>query len=143
MTHQVGVGEFYARALFPIVVQRSRAEFRVQLLAHGIACRVAALQIQDGGAEWRDGIRPDDAGLVVARLDHRADKPGDADAVAAHFRMHRLAVRRGDGGAHRLAVFGAEIEDVADLDAAAFAPARWGNLRPRRRIVLFVGRRIV
>ena len=31
---------------------------------------------------------------------------------------HRLAVRSLDQGAHRLGIFGAEIEDVADLDAA-------------------------
>ena len=42
----------------------------------------------------------------------------DADAVAAHLHQLRLAVLVEEGGVHRLAVLGAELEHVADLDAA-------------------------
>ena len=47
-----------------------------------------------------------------------AIKPRRADAVGAHVDRFLDAVRAADHGLHRLGVFGAEIEDVPDLDAA-------------------------
>ena len=47
-----------------------------------------------------------------------ADGARDADAVAAHLDRLLLAVGVEEGRAHRLAVLGAEVEDLADLDAA-------------------------
>src|ERR1700691_1084588 len=62
--------------------------------------------------------RPDDALGVVVDLDDRGHRALDADAVAAHERPDRLAVRAGHADLHGLGVLGAELEDVADLDAA-------------------------
>ena len=53
-----------------------------------------------------------------------------------------LAVRAHHRHLQRLAVFGAEVEDVADLDAPALAPARRVHAVPCRLVVLLVGRRI-
>ena len=53
------------------------------------------------------------------RVAHGRDQTSDADAVAAHDRVLALAVFRVVGHAHRLGVALAELEDVADLDAAA------------------------
>ena len=68
--------------------------------------------------ERRDRLGPFDARLVVAGLDDRRDQARRTDAVGAH--VHRLlaAVRPGHHRLHRLGVFGAEVEDVADLDPA-------------------------
>ena len=56
--------------------------------------------------------------LVVVLLDDCGDDPRHADAVAAHH--HRVLDARlvGVGGVERLGVLGAELEHVADLDAA-------------------------
>ena len=109
----------------------ARAKLRVQRLAHRVARRIAAPQVEDRRLERRDAVRPDDACIVVAGLDHRADQARYADAVAAHLRD---APSRRPAPAtvrvHRLGVLGAEIEDVADLDAAAFTPARGLDLAP-------------
>ena len=64
----------------------SRAKLRIQRLAQRVAGRIAASQVQDRRLERRDAVRPDDAGIVVAGLDHRADQARHADAVAAHLR---------------------------------------------------------
>ena len=64
----------------------------------------------------RDRRGPDDAALVGALLDRGGDDPRRADAVAAHHDRVLLAVLVEVGGAERLPVAGAELEDVADLD---------------------------
>ena len=48
----------------------------------------------------------------------RGRQSRDADAVAAHFQKLRLAVFTQECGVHGLAVFGAEVKHMADLDAA-------------------------
>ena len=68
--------------------------------------------------ERRDRVRPDDAARVVVLLDGRAEDARHADAVAAHLHQLRLAGLVEEGGVHRLAVLGAEVEHMADLDAA-------------------------
>jgi hypothetical protein len=55
----------------------------------------------------------------VALLDGGADDARDADAVAAHFHDLVLALLVEEGAFHRFGVLGAQLEDVADLDAAA------------------------
>ena len=47
-----------------------------------------------------------------------ADDARDADAVAAHLHRLRGALLVEERGLHRLGVLGAQLEDVADLDAA-------------------------
>ena len=54
--------------------------------------------------------------LVGALLDRGGDDPRRADPVAAHHDRLLLAVLVEVGGAERLRVAGAELEDVADLD---------------------------
>src|SRR5579863_1391225 len=54
MTHQIGVGELRPCPLLTIIVQRGRSQLRVQRLAHRIARRIAATQIEDARAERRD-----------------------------------------------------------------------------------------
>ena len=61
----------------------------------------------------------DDAAFVVALLDGGADDARDADAVAAHFHDLVLALLIQERAFQRLGVLGAQLEDVADLDAAA------------------------
>src|SRR3546814_6717912 len=63
----------------------------------------------------------------MAGLDDRAHQAGDTDAVAAHMRVDLAAFPGLDRKTHRGAVFGAEGEDVADLDAAAGAEAIGGH----------------
>ena len=72
----------------------------------------------DGHREGCQGFRPEDAAVVVVLLYCGGDHPGDADAVAAH-QQHLFATTLIQyPGIHRFAVLGAELEDVADLDAA-------------------------
>ncbi len=52
-------------------------------------------------------------------LDDRLQRAADADAVAAHFHEMRLLLVVGVNGVVLLGILGPELEDVADLDAAA------------------------
>ncbi len=89
--------------------------------------------------ERRHPLGPDDALVVVAGLDDGADKAAHADAVAAHVHRDRLAVRPLHGGAHRLGILGAEVEDLAHLDAARAAAARLRHLVEDRLVMGLVG----
>jgi hypothetical protein len=76
---------------------------------------------------------PDDAVLVVVLLDDGRQRAGDADAVAAHLEGLLDAVLVGEGGAHGLGVLGAQLEDLAHLDATRSlerARRTWGRGRP-------------
>jgi hypothetical protein len=139
VAHQVGVGELDAGALGPVVVEAVGGERGVQPVAQGVASAVALLEVQHGGSEGRDGIRPADAGLVVVGFDQRADQAGHADAVAAHLGRHQGAVRAGHLEVHRGAVFRAEVEDVADLDASGGDATLFRDRAPGGFVVLFVG----
>ena len=76
------------------------------------------------------------------RLDQRADKARHADAVAAHVHGRALAGAVDHLGAHRFGVFGAEVEDLPDLDAAALHAALLGDLGEELRFVGFVRARV-
>src|SRR5437868_5337271 len=118
---QVGGGKFSTGALVGIVIEHVDAlglKFPIELLARAIDGSIALLQVQDHGGERRDGFRPFDAGIVVAGLDDGADQTRDADAVGAAMDRHVDAIGAGDQRLHRVGIFGAEIEDLADLDAA-------------------------
>src|SRR5690606_19416834 len=69
-------------------------------------------------APRRHRFGPDDAVVVVVLLDRGGDDARDADAVAAHLQHARLALFVEHRAAHRLGVLAAELEHVADLDAA-------------------------
>ena len=66
----------------------------------------------------RERGRPREPVLVVVLLDDRGDDARHADAVAAHHHRVLLAVLVGVVRVERLAVLGAELEHVPDLDAA-------------------------
>src|SRR5690606_3133667 len=63
-------------------------------------------------------LGPPDAGRIVVLLDRRSDDPADPDAVATHEHDLRLARIVEHGRAHRLGILRAELEHMADLDAA-------------------------
>jgi len=73
----------------------------------------------DADLERRDGGRQHDALVVIALLNGSADDARHADTVAAHFHDLALAVLIQEGAVERLGVFAAQLEDVADFDAAA------------------------
>ena len=81
--------------------------------------------------ERGDGRRKHDTALVIALLDGGSDDAGDADAVAAHFHDLALAVFVQVGALQGLGVFPAQLEDVADFNAAAEIQAA---LAVRRRV---------
>ena len=66
-----------------------------------------------------DGDGPDDAVLVVGLLDDGLHGAGDADAVGTHDGGLLFARFVEEQGVEGLAVFGAELENVADFDGAA------------------------
>ena len=66
-------------------------------------------------------VGPEDAGVVVVLFDRRRNDARHADAVAAHRRHDGLAVGVEHRALHRLGVLAAELEHVADLDAAGDA----------------------
>src|SRR5262249_35506828 len=88
---------------------------------------------------WSHRLRPNDACIVVTGFDDCTNKSRYANAVAAHKRRYRAAVRPGNLEAKRLRIFVAEIEDVADLDASPGAPFARLDLAPRSLVVRFVG----
>ena len=65
-----------------------------------------------------DGDGPDGAVVVPVRLADGGGEAADADAVAAHDGVLEAAVLIHVGHAHGLGVPGAQLEDVAHLDAA-------------------------
>src|SRR5208282_1926514 len=142
---QVHLRELGPCAFVAIVVEHldlRRRELAVDLVAGAHASGIARAQIDEPDLEGRHRLGPDDAILVMARLDDGADKAGDADAVGAHVRGVLLPLRIGDVGLKRHRVFGAEIEDMADLDAARLDALFGGDLGKGLGIVLVVGRRI-
>ena len=130
---QVGRGELAARPLVGVVVEHVLAgsdECCIEFAADAVAFGVADLHVDQADVERRDRFRPDDAVVVMAGLDDRSDQPRRANAVGAHRDEMILAVGPGHLGAHRLRVFVAEMEDVADLDAARRDTVALGDRRP-------------
>src|SRR4029450_181235 len=76
--NQVHGGEFSPRPVIAIVIkhaQASRLELLVKALARRIGRDVARLDVDEADFERRHGLRPDDAGRVVRRLDDGGDQP--------------------------------------------------------------------
>src|SRR5580704_10445561 len=118
---QLGIAELHARPDRPVVhddVDSGVAQGRVDLLPRLGHRGVVLLGDHHHHLERGHRDRPDDALGVVVDLDDGGHGAFDADAVAAHDRPDRLAVRAGHPDLHGLGVLGAELEDVADLDAA-------------------------
>ena len=120
---QFRVAEFHAHPFFFAVVEQhfdaGGGEVRVEFFRHFLFAR-ALLDIErdQRHLERGNGLRPDDAVVVVVLLNGGGDHPADADAVAAHGHHHGATVVVQHGGVERLGVLGAELEDVAHLDAA-------------------------
>ena len=116
---QVGVLELAAGPLVPVVEQHFHPAGRQLLVKHfGGALDLGVVGIDHGHQDLEGGARqrPDDAVFVVVLLDGRRYRPADADSVAAHDQGALLSLVVEDGRRHRLRIFGAELEDMADLD---------------------------
>src|SRR5690606_3313643 len=118
--HQIGGCEFLAGARLAIVIDDVEAgglELAVELFIGRVALRIARFEVDEAHLERRDRNRPDDAVLVVAGLDDGGHDAGEPDAVGPHMHGNVLAVLTGHRGTHGLGIFGAEVEDLPDLDA--------------------------
>src|ERR1700676_3121297 len=118
---QVGGSEFRARTLIGVVVEHVNAlglELAIKLFAGRIGIFRALLQVQDHGGERRHGFRPLDGGIVVAGFNDGADQARHANTVGAAMDRHIDAIGSRDHCLHGVGIFGAEIEDLADFDAA-------------------------
>ena len=122
---QLVVGELDAGPRVAIVEQHVEPGCRqlgVQGLSHLLhAGGLLHVDRDQRHVERRDRLRPDDAALVVVLFDGGRHDARHADAVTTHGHHHRLALFVEHGGIHRGAVLAAELEDVADLDAAGDA----------------------
>src|SRR6476646_9756178 len=118
---QFGVAELDARPDLPVVHDDLDARLEqglVDLLPRSRQGGILLLGDHHHDLERGDRDRPDDALVVVVDLDGRGHGALDADAVAAHDRLDRLAVRAGHPDIHGVGVLVAKLEDVPDLDAA-------------------------
>jgi len=120
--NQFPVGKHGARPFVAVVQNDIHAgckQFLIKLVSGDFDVReTVGADAADHQGEGRDGVRPNNAPLVVVLLDGRCREAGDADAVAAHFQKLRLAVFVQERGVHGPAVLGAEVEHMADLNAA-------------------------
>src|SRR4051794_16626719 len=118
---QLGVAELDAgpdRAVVHDDLDARVQQGLVHPLALGRHFGVLGLGDHHHDLERGDRDRPDDALFVVVDLDGGGHGALDADAVAAHDRLGRLAVRTGHPDVHGVGVLVTELEDVPDLDAA-------------------------
>ena len=99
-------------------VDASGGELAVEPLAGGIGIGPALLEVKQRDLERRYRFRPFDARLVVERLDDGTDQTRGADAIGASVDRPFDAVGARHDGFHRFGIFSAEIEDLANLDAA-------------------------
>ncbi len=88
--------------------------------------------------ERRDTFGPDDALVVMAGLDDRAQQTGHADPVGAHVHRCGFAIRPLHGGPHRVGILGAEVENLPNFDPARHAAAVLGDVVEQRLIVCLI-----
>ena len=62
--------------------------------------------------------RENDAFFVMILFDGGSDKAGNANTITTHHHRHRCPFVIEHGSLHRFAVFGAELKDMPDFDAA-------------------------
>src|SRR4051812_8598307 len=128
---ELGVGELLPRARVAVVVDRVEAE-RLELLVEavgdvsGLFAGLAERDEVDVEGGYR--LRPADAGLVAELLDGGGEDARRADAVGAHPDVLLLALLVEIGGVQRLAVAGAELEDVAYFDGGLDADGGAGGV---------------
>ena len=109
------------RPLFEIIVENFnalRTQLVIQLLRRSIGGGIALLEVENRNPERRDRFRPLYAGVIMESLDDGGDEARRPDAVGAHVDSVLTAIGTGNDRPHRLGIFGAEIEDVTDLDAS-------------------------
>ena len=139
---QVHISKFAAGPFRTVVVQDFDArgvQLVVDIVTGRIAVIVAAAQIDQPDLEGRDRLRPDDALVVMAGFNDRANQPGYANSVGAHLHGRLPAFRRRNNRAEGLGIFLTEKEDMADLDPAVGDAAFGRHLALElRRVVHFV-----
>ena len=122
-TDQFHVGEHHARTLVAVIkhnIDAGLLQFGIKPVGGGLdGIALVVAHRYDADLERRDGGRQHDALVVIALLNGSADDARHADTVAAHFHDLALAVLIQEGAVERLGVFAAQLEDVADFDAAA------------------------
>src|SRR5262249_2314716 len=116
--YQVGVVEFNAGAFVSIPDQPpnpGQRDFLINLLPNGGLIRVFDIDRGNHYMEWRNRSGPYDPRLVVVQLDGSDQHSLNSNAVATHDDGGLCAIGRQHGCVHRLGVFGAQFEYVADL----------------------------
>src|SRR5207237_6237981 len=127
--------------LLRVVIEHGDAgaiELAVEIGTRLVRIFVARLEVHQTDLEGCNGHRPDDAGLVVARLDDGADQPRDADPVGAHLHRDHAPVWPPHPAPHGFGILGGEEETMADLHAATRCsiPRRYFGFDARRIVLL-------
>src|SRR5690606_37911631 len=122
-TDQLHIREFDARTglLVTVIKQNVEAgsgEFGVELVGCLANRFVLVFHWYQRDLEGCQGVRPENAAIIVVLLDRSGNHPGNADPIAAHGQGDRLAILTHDTAVHGLAVLGAKLEDMSNLDAA-------------------------
>src|SRR5690242_13599217 len=101
--------ELAARTLIGVIIEHFDAlggEPLIDLLAGLIGLGIACLEIDEAELERRHGLRPDDAVLIVARLDDAADQARHANTIRPRLHRHLLPVRSLDQTSQWIRVLG-------------------------------------
>jgi hypothetical protein len=129
--------------LVAVVIENVKPGFLklgIEILTNFVGRSVAHFDIDEPDIEGRHRFRPDDAGIVMRGFDDRGRQARNADAIRAHLHWHDAAVGALHLAVHRRGIFGAEKEDMSNLDAARLHPLRLGHFGFEAcRIVLFGG----
>src|SRR5262249_2429396 len=118
---QVGSGELRPRPLVGVVIEHVDALGRkspIELTAGRVGVAAALLEVEDGNPERRDRLRPLDAGFIVEGLEDRADEARSANSIGTAMDRPLDAIGAGHSRLHWHGIFGAEIENLPDLNAA-------------------------
>ena len=120
MPEQLGVLELHPGRCLTVIEQHLDAQpvqVGGQRNGAGASLRVLVGDHQVD-VERRDRRRPAQAQLVVVLLGDDGDQSRHPETVGAHGQPHRFAVLAEHVGGEGVGVLAAELEDVADLDAA-------------------------
>src|SRR5206468_2091050 len=154
---QLGIFEFHAGAFLAVVeddLHSSTGKFRVDFFGQSYHRTVRSHgQRRDANRVRRNRHRPDNAVPVVALLDDGLKRARHADAVAAHDGRLLFAGLVEEQRAERLAVFCAQLKDVADFNrpadferltalSAGFARLNQPQVGPARNLNVAINRNI-
>ena len=120
---QVCVGEHNAGAHVSVVINNLDSvllHLVIELVGKSLCVCVVRSQAAQMNLPRSYRYRPNGTVIIVANLAHGGRNSAYADTVAAHYRILLVAVLVEIGHMHRLCVFCAELEDIADLDAARY-----------------------